>query len=241
MLNKIKNILTHKTYNLKPSKGFTLMEIVVATTIFAFVFASLLALFNYTLKINRKAEALRQATQGMRNFIEYLVKEVRNGQLDYYVINGTISVPAFSMTSPCRLPAGGVGSNTYSSKENRLGIINTDGVQECFYYGKLDGTYVDTIGSTPSTFATTTGGTLVLQKAGVNGAQILNPPNFNIENLMFVIRPVKDPYTYTGGLSETSPAVSIFIKFTTNLPTGEKVPIYYQTTVSTAQYDIPSE
>ena len=65
--------------NKKNSAGFTLMEIVVATTLFAIVFSSLLGLFNYILKINRKSEALRQASQGARDFVEYLVKEIRNG------------------------------------------------------------------------------------------------------------------------------------------------------------------
>ena len=64
------------------------MEIMVATVIFAIIFSSLLSLFNYVLKINRKTEALRQSAQGARDFVEFLVKEVRNGQIDYYVSNG---------------------------------------------------------------------------------------------------------------------------------------------------------
>ncbi len=63
--------------------GFTLMEIVVATTLFATVLTLMLSLFTYTLKINRRTEALRQVSQGMRNFTEFVVKEVRNGQIDY--------------------------------------------------------------------------------------------------------------------------------------------------------------
>ncbi len=222
--------------------GFTLMEIVVSTTIFVVVFMALLSLFNYTLKINRRSEALRQATQGMRSFAENLVKEIRGGQLDYYVINGTQTVPAISATSPCRPPTS-VGENTYANVSNWLGIINTDGVQECIYYGKTNGSYVDLpVGSTPVTFSSSTGGsTLVLEKDGVSGIQILNPPNFKIENLMFIVRPAKDPYTLSGGLAKASPAVAIFIKFMTSLPTGEQVPIYYQTSVSTSQYDIPNQ
>src|SRR3989344_4560503 len=67
----------------KSGAGFTLIEVVVATTIFAIVAAAMMALFNFTLKINRRAEALRQATQGIRNFTEYIVKIVRNGRIDY--------------------------------------------------------------------------------------------------------------------------------------------------------------
>ena len=37
------------------------------------------------------------------------------------------------------------------------------------------------------------------------------------------------------------PFVTIFAKFVANLPTGENVPIYYQTSVSSNQYDIPNQ
>lgn len=216
------------------------MEIMVASVIFVMVAVSLLSLFNYVLKINRRSEALRQASQGMRNFIEFVVKEVRNGQIDYYVANAA-TVPAFSGTSPCGPPSGGVGNNTYALQENRLGIINTDNVQECFYYGNAGGNYIGA-----GKFSSSTGAsTLVLEKSGVSGAQILNPSNMKVDNLMFLIRPLCDPYTpncagYGGGYPKIQPFVTIIIKFTVKLPTGEQVPIYYQTSVSSNKYDIPN-
>jgi prepilin-type N-terminal cleavage/methylation domain-containing protein len=228
--------------------GFTLMEIIVATTIFAIVTVAMLGLFNYVLKINRRSQALAQASEGMRNFVEFLVKEVQNGQVDYYVANGSTLEPAFSVTSPCGPPSGGLGTDTYSERENKLGIINTDNLQECFYYGKADGSYVDTIGAVPSTFSAAGGGsTLVLQENGVatTTPQILNPPNFRIDALMFLVRPLCDPYTanctdYGNSYAKIEPRVTIVIKFITSLPTGEQVPIYYQTTVSSNKYDIPN-
>jgi hypothetical protein len=67
--------------------------------------------------------------------------------------------------------------------------------------------------------------------------------NFNVDNLMFIVRPAADPYSkaYTGSYPKIPPVVSIFIKFTTKLPSGEQVPIYYQTSVATNQYDIPNQ
>jgi prepilin-type N-terminal cleavage/methylation domain-containing protein len=227
--------------------GFTLMEIIVATTIFAIVTVAMLGLFNYVLRINRRSQALAQASEGMRNFVEFLVKEVQNGQIDYYVANGSTLEAPFSSTSPCGPPAGGLGTQTYYERDNRLGIINTDNLQECFYYGKADGTYIDT-GSFPTIFTSSTGAsTLVMQENGVatTTPQILNPPNFRIDDLMFLIRPLCDPYTATCGAPYTGypkiqPRVTIVIKFVTSLPTGEQVPIYYQTTVSSNKYDIPN-
>ncbi len=213
------------------------MEIVVSTTLFAIVFVALLSLFNYTLKINRKSEALRQATQGMRNFMEYLVKEIRNGQLDYGVVDpgGTQLVPSYPI-GPCTVPAtaASAGTPTYADKENRLGLVNTDSIQECIFLADNLGNYAGT-----GNFSVANG-TLVLQKSGLP-AQILNPSNTRVEKFMLLIRPTKDPYVLAGGLAKISPVVSIFMKFVVTLPTGEQLPIYYQTSATTNQYDVPNQ
>ena len=241
----------------KNSAGFTLIEIIVATTIFAFVTVALLSMFNYTLKINRRSEALRQATQGMRNFVEYLVKEVRNGEIDYGIINGDTYTSAWP-TSPnpyCGLshPASlagkspgaavspGFAPSTYgasSGRSNQLAVIDSEGDQKCFFFGTGGGT-------TPAGAGVfyDSNGTIVEETiSGVR--QILNPPNFKIENLMFLIRPTCDPYalcsSYSNSHPKIQPSVVIMIRFVTQLPTKEKVVINYQTTVSLNKYDIPN-
>jgi prepilin-type N-terminal cleavage/methylation domain-containing protein len=219
----------HKIF--APQKGFTLIEIVVSTTIFVIVTTAMMSLFNYTLKINRRAEALRQATQGVRNFTEYIVKTVRNGQIDFSVNNATVQSPI----SPCPKPiplAGQAhdGSNTYLSKENRLGLITPEGERLCLYLG-------DSLGNAVTSGFV--GETLVIEKTGFK--QVLNPPYFKVENLMFLIRPQEDPYyTGAGGLVRVQPFVTVIMKVIAQLPTGETQPIYYQTTISSDQYDIPN-
>ncbi len=211
------------------ASGFTLMEIVVATAIFAVVVTAMMSLFNYTLKINRRTEALRQATQGMRNFVEYIVKIVRNGQIDYGVNPDHASLA--SSIGSCPRPTS-VGNNTYAQKENTLGLYDDSSLERlCLYLGNSSGTYVGA--------NVNTGQTLVLEKAG-GFKQILNPPNFAVENLIFYIRPRKDPYVTTGGLARVQPFVSIVMKVVAKLPTGEIQPIYYQTTISSDKYDIPN-
>ncbi len=224
----------------KAEKGFTLMEIVVATTIFAFVAASLMALFNFTLKINRRTEAQRQAVQGMRNVVEYVVKTVRNGQIDYNVVGGSTIIPP---VGPCPQPSesgppDGIhdGNNTYLTRENRLSLYDEEDKRLCLYLGNSAGNYVN-----PGVFSGANAQTLVLEKEG-GFKQALNPPNFKIENLMFLIRPLEDPYfAGAGGLIRVQPSVTIIIKAVADLPTKEKFSIFYQTTVSSDKYDIPNK
>lgn len=122
LTNKIWLGLKDGTPQFKNSKnsGFTLAEIIVATTIFVFVVTSVLALFNFVLKINRQVQATRQASQGSRNFTEILSREIRNGVIDY---NST----------QCN-------SSTYADSQNyNLGIISHTGDKLCFYLDKASG------------------------------------------------------------------------------------------------------
>src|SRR5438105_3226321 len=110
-----------QTTNQSKQQGFTLMEIMVASVIFAIVAASLLAIFNYVLKINRKTEALRQASQGMRDLVEFMAKEIRNGQVDYGLLD-----PGGTEVSALPDPCSTLHSSGYGTQDNRLGLIDTD-------------------------------------------------------------------------------------------------------------------
>jgi hypothetical protein len=212
------------------------MEIVVATTIFAFVVTSMMTLMDYTLKINRRAEALRQATQGMRNLVEFIVKEIRNGQIDYNVENGNAIV-----ASVCPEPIGpsGIGNRTYdfdnNGRENRLGIVNYKGERSCVYLVNENRQYKlrNEYGNV--------GKYIMYQKESMAVAEELNPENFSVTELKFFIRPDTDPYSDLGGgvHARVQPSVTMAMKFVVELPTKEKVEILYQTSVSTNKYDLP--
>ena len=201
------------------------MEILVATVIFAFVSVALLTLFDYTLKINRRSEALRQASQGMRNFMEFVVKEIRNGQVDYGIENGLVLRPSIPA---CPIPST-VNGFTYQSEETRLGIVDYDGKRSCLYLGNGSG------------ISDSAGNYLWLNKESFASPQLINPPNFSVARLAFFIRPLRDPYVDVPGIgyAQQQPYVTISALFRIILPSGETVPVYYQTTVSTQKYDLP--
>ena len=183
------------------------MEIVVSTTIFATVLTLMLSLFNFTLKINRRTEALRQTTQGMRTFTEFVVKEIRNGQIDY----------SDDINAQCS-----GNYDTPSGYTTFLGIVNSSGQQECFEWSGAETKQ------------------LYLHKIGIE-TQTINPANFSVDLVKFYVRPICDPGTLCdgGAYPAIQPFVSIVMKFTVTLPSGETRTIPYQTTVSTDQYDVP--
>jgi prepilin-type N-terminal cleavage/methylation domain-containing protein len=75
--------LQPKTYNLQPQRGFTLIESVVATGIFAFVIVATMGVYLSTIQLDRKSRAQRAVAQNGRFIMEYLAKEVRNGSINY--------------------------------------------------------------------------------------------------------------------------------------------------------------
>jgi len=69
--------------NQKSNQGFTLIEAVVATAVFAFVVSSILGVYMSTIQLDRKTRAERVAAQNARFIMEFLAKEVRNGSIRY--------------------------------------------------------------------------------------------------------------------------------------------------------------
>jgi prepilin-type N-terminal cleavage/methylation domain-containing protein len=197
------------------SSGFTLMEIVVATTIFATVLTLMLSLLNYTLKINRRIESLRQVSQATRNFTEFLVREIRNGTIDY---SGTID--------STRCPAGysDDGSNTY------LALVNRAGDRQCFYY-------LNDIAEEGNLYVT--------KQAinGVVVTEQVNPTNITIDSnsFRFWVRPLTNPKVSDGSnYPGIQPMVTMTMQLTARINNADAPAVIpYQTTVSTDVYDIP--
>ncbi|GEM_PF-768672 len=257
--------LNSKLYVLLSNKGFTITEIVVAVAIFAGVVTMMLVLFNYTLRINRRIEALRQASQGMRNFVEFFVKEVRNGQVDYSTNGfdaGVASVSPCPAPNPVPPPSANTVNDTYGWKysqysssvlekyDTHLGVININGERECFYWGRvLDATtnsYTDDVSLNTDADPKNDLESIILAKQNISGPgsqQVLNPANFKVTYLRFYIRPAHEPnIPYSGGsnLAKIQPLVTLVAKFEVTLLTGEKVTIPYQTTISSDDYGVRS-
>lgn len=231
MINsKIKSkIFTNKLHARKLgslNSGFTLMEVMVSVTIFAFAITLMMSLFNYTLKIYRRVEAQRQVSQSVRTTMEFLVKEIRNGKVDYSVQDGALVTTPLA---PCNGPGltttptqSNFGQDSYSVLSSSLALTNIDGERECVYWDSISKN-------------------LFLKKEGVASVAQLNPPAVTLDMFKLYVRPLRDPFMDSPNLVEKEPVVTIVAQVTVRLPTGEVRTVPYQTSVSTYIYDIPSQ
>lgn len=106
--------------NKENQQGFTLIEAIVATFLFAISVTSIINVYLSTVKINRRTDVIRTASENARYILESMSKEIANGQIDYY-----------NAVSPC--------STSISSPSDTLAIINADNDHLCFYLGDSNG------------------------------------------------------------------------------------------------------
>src|SRR5687767_8301258 len=71
-------------------RGFTLIEAVVATAAFAFVVSSIIGVYLSVLQLDRKTRAIATVSQNARFIMEFLAKEVRNGNINYASYGGGV-------------------------------------------------------------------------------------------------------------------------------------------------------
>jgi len=80
-------------------KGFTLIEAVVATAVFAFVVSSIIGVYMSTIQLDRKTRSQRAVAQNARFIMEYLAKEVRNGSIYYSYYPGGVANSTLALTN----------------------------------------------------------------------------------------------------------------------------------------------
>jgi prepilin-type N-terminal cleavage/methylation domain-containing protein len=195
---------------LKRSQGFTLIEILVSTFIFLMVSGAIIGTYNYILRLNQRAQAIRLATDQARFLLEYLTREVRNGKILY-------------TNRPAMCGAGAIPMPSYY-----LPIVNVDGENECFYSSDAVGSSVDPNGNN-----------LWLQKVSggtVLPSTRINPTGVTVRNLRFFILPSTDPYA-SGSTRQESVTITGTV-FSSPDPRNN-VGIPFETTISLPLYDIP--
>lgn len=202
-------MLRAKNKNLQ--SGFTLVEIIVSTAIFIVAVSAILTLFNYTLQINRRVQALREVVQSSRTFTETLTREIRNGRIDYN-----------SPFQECD------ASNYEFSDNQTLAVITKSGEKLCFYLDDSNGRFML---KKNSVVATSTN-----EVFESNRFRVI-PDTFRF----FVVPKTDTEVEVNGAYPEQQPYVTILAQFELTGVDRTPIVVNYQTTISTDVYDIYNE
>ncbi len=132
--------MTHKYMNIrnKSKSGFTLIELLVAMTLFVFLAVSAVQIFFYVLHVQRDINTQKKLQDETRFLIERVVKEYRNGTIDfpeYYILD---AVGSQEYADYVDLPPDGsvsayVGSSG-DSIDNELYIIYPSGDERTVFF-----------------------------------------------------------------------------------------------------------
>ncbi len=191
--------------------GFTLMEIVVAMSLFVVSSMLLVDIFTITQKTQIKLSGQTRVQADARYVMEILSRYARNYMIDYqYIVDqeGTDPIPHQLNYLPLKDTMG----NSIIFESSVSPTICPPGVSEC----------------------------LVVRRNDSANASI-TPQGVNIKEVTFYILPDRDPFVIdpsVGGYrSDQQPQVTIvLISETTSERTGEKQTSYLQTTVSSRIY-----
>lgn len=203
--------------------GFTLVEAIVATGVFATMVAAIIGIYLSAVKINRKTDMSRTLSESARFISEFLSKEIKNGDIDFN-----------SGITPCTPPL-----RSSDPKGHYISLINVDGDSFCIYTGRDDG-----IADSPPTPSSPGNlGTNLWMKKNTLSAVRLHPPNVSLASFIVYINPPYDPCpappACDPALARTEPSVTLVFSLKTNTAIQEIVSAPVQTTISIPRYDFP--
>ena len=195
-------------------QGFTLMESLVATALFTVVVSAIVTIYISTVRIQRRANAIRIASENARYISEFMSKEIRNGNFDYY------GPRAGSCAAPGSL-----------SPDYQIPIVNVDNERICFYLGDNNGAI------------SASGKNLWIARGSLAQNQRLNGDNVTVESFRVYLTPSQNPYCNDPpGCSEVGSTIQPRVTFVASIKASpdpqNSITIPLQTTISIPAYDI---
>jgi hypothetical protein len=213
----------------KKQTGFTLIEAIVATALFAFVVTSVLGVYMSVLRLDTRTRALRAVADDGRFIMDFLAKEIRNGRIAYedYTNNLTCKTSCGATYSPTDLYI--VNQNDEHERiyfyDRTAGAVETN--HSCNPSGNICDLYL-TKGAGAGQINPCTG---VVMPAGTTQ---LNSCNVKVTQLRIYTLPIGDPF---GGTTYNfQPHVVISLELTAKYNDRDSVKVDLQSTFSTLYY-----
>ena len=210
--------------------GFTLVEMLVATSLFSVVILTATDIFIRVQHAQRQAAVLEKTQSISRFILTRMAQEIQSGSIDYDYYYGTSSAPT-------------PGDNSFSKREDArissrtLALRTAEGERLLFTTRPKGQTDFDI----PCVDDAVSPCLIIATSTPSIQAERMNPPGFTIEKLLFVITPGKDPFgidpVSNDFLANAQPKVTIMLSVRSTVA-GIKTPfdLTTQTTVSTREY-----
>ncbi len=174
---------------LKDQRGYTLVELIAAMTIFAIISVVVLGALVTVIQSSTKVSAERKVQQDARYSIEAIARQTRSASIDYafYTQNAGDARCAFS-------PAGSNSTKTLALLFTQAGEANAPATQRLiFFYSNNAIWRYQNSASTPT--PTCTGPSSIF--AAASGAQQITATDVTVTQLAFYISPNQNPYDQT--------------------------------------------
>jgi len=209
------------------SAGFTLVEMLVATSLFSVIILTATDIFIRVQRAERQAAVLEKTQDIVRFFLTRISQEVQSGSIDYDYYGSSLQNDPYTKKDVTQIFSQTLALRTSQGER----IQFTSPPQNTDYNSICNSTDVRVV-----LFPC-----LVIAKTYPNTqAERMNPPGFTITKLMFYITPSSDPFTVGATndfQSNAQPKVTIMLSVRSTVP-GIKAPydLSVQTTVSTREY-----
>ena len=194
------------------SRGFTLLEMLVALTIFSTLVVAATNIFMMSSRTQRKIFDLENMQASARYTMEAMVREVRTGLIDYgyYASRG----------SPIATP------------DHELALIDSEGESIRFFESSAETvSYCPDQESRPCLLVT----------VGANPPAPISPKGIKVRSVSFYVSPEADPFEFDPSsgsyLSDIQPSVTMLLSFeSSSRKIDERTYTHLQTTATSRAY-----
>lgn len=192
-------------------KAFTLVEMTIALTVFVIFVATIFTSFLFIVRAQRDAKAVRDTYDEAQQIMDFMVNEIRSGTVDYACY---------------------INPSDFCRAENVISIVSRDGLKRIVF--QKEGDALQFVRQEKQ-------GEIWQNQAGFSSFQILHSDQITIDNLIFRITPLYDPYDFdnvaiNAAFYQPAVRISLVLKGKSYVR-PEGIVLSIQTTVSSRIYN----
>jgi prepilin-type N-terminal cleavage/methylation domain-containing protein len=212
----------------KTKKGFTLIELLIAMSIFMIFLTVATGAYISIIRTQREQNETRKMYSEVRDFVDFLNQEVRNGKIDYECYANITTVEGEVKVKPDRCD-----NSLFINSGNNLMLISKDGLQSLIVkFEEVDNANESSVKLTKYQYEMNSW----LVDPDVNNKESFFQ-NLKVENLNFKIYPTKDPNELQGDLSnQFQPSVLVDLRVKSK-DESSNFTLDFQTLIGTRTYN----